>query len=119
MRKNSNASVSNSLVGTFAPLAIEAFMMIFYFVVMLRYSVILTLIGLLSIVINVLMSKIISDKRVNLTRVQSRDSGKLAGSTVAGIEMIETIKAGGAERKIVSGRHLLQHSNLCTAFILG
>lgn len=97
LRKNSNASVSNSLVGTFAPLAIEAFMMIFYFVVMLRYSVMLTLIGLMSIVINMLMSKIISHKRINLTRVQSRDSGKLAGSTVAGIEMIETIKAGGAE----------------------
>ena len=26
-----------------------------------------------------------------------RDSGKLAGATVAGIEMIETIKASGAE----------------------
>lgn len=26
-----------------------------------------------------------------------RDAGKLAGTTVAGIEMIETIKASGAE----------------------
>lgn len=39
----------------------------------------------------------ISQKRVNITRVQMRDAGKLAGATVAGIEMIETIKASGAE----------------------
>ena len=43
------------------------------------------------------MSRIISKKRVNITRVSMRDSGKLAGATVAGIEMIETIKASGAE----------------------
>ena len=97
LRKNSNAAVSNSLVSTFAPLAIEVCMMIFYLAVMIRYSTLLTMIGLLSIVINAVVSKVISDKRINLTRVQSRDSGKLAGSTVAGIEMIETIKASGAE----------------------
>ncbi len=96
-RKDAGASVYGTLAGTFAPLAIEAFMVVFYFVVMIRYSVILTLVGLSSIVINAFMSKIISDKRINLTRVQSRDSGKLSGTTVAGIEMIETIKAGGAE----------------------
>ncbi len=96
-RKNASASVSGTLAGTFALLTIEAFMVVFYFVVMIRYSVILTLVGLSSIVINAFMSKIISDKRINLTRVQSRDSGKLAGTTVAGIEMIETIKASGAE----------------------
>ena len=97
LRKNSNAAVSNSLVSTFAPLVIEVCMMIFYLAVMIRYSALLTMIGLLSIVINAVVSKVISDKRINLTRVQSRDSGKLAGSTVAGIEMIETIKASGAE----------------------
>ena len=97
IRKNSNASVSNSLISTVAPLAIDAFMMVFYFVVMLRYSVILTMIGVFSIVIDVFVSRIISAKRINSTRVQSRDSGKLSSTSVAGIEMIETIKASGAE----------------------
>ncbi len=96
-RKASNASVAATLVNTFAPIVIEACMMVFYLVVMIRYSVLLTLVGLLSIVINMLMSSIISKKRVNITRVSMRDSGKLAGATVAGIEMIETIKASGAE----------------------
>ena len=96
-RKGSNASVARTLVDTFAPLVIEACMMVFYLVVMIRYSLLLTLVGIASILINMIMSRIISKKRLNITRVSMRDSGKLAGATVAGIEMIETIKASGAE----------------------
>ncbi len=96
-RQRMNATVAQSLVETFAPLALNTVMLVFYFVVMLRYSPILTLVGVASVVINLVVSKIISNKRINITRVQMRDAGKLAGSTVAGIEMIETIKASGAE----------------------
>ena len=96
-RQGSNASIASSLVGTFAPIIIEACMMVFYLVVMIRYSLLLTFVGVASILINIFMSRIISKKRVNITRVSMRDSGKLAGATVAGIEMIETIKASGAE----------------------
>lgn len=92
-----NATVAQSLVETFAPLALNTVMLVFYFVVMLRYSPILTLVGVASVVINLVVSKIISNKRINITRVQMRDAGKLAGATVAGIEMVETIKASGAE----------------------
>ena len=96
-RKGSNASVARTLADTFAPLVIEAGMMVFYLVVMIRYSLLLTMVGILSIVINMFLSRIISKKRVNITRVSMRDAGKLTGATVAGIEMIETIKASGAE----------------------
>ena len=96
-RMASNASIAGTLVNTFAPLVLNTVMMVFYLVVMLRYSVPLTMIGLASIVINLIVSNVISKKRVNITRVQMRDQGKLAGATVAGIEMIETIKASGAE----------------------
>ena len=96
-RKGDNANIAASLVSTFAPLVIQAAMMVFYLVVMLRYSVLLTLVGVMSIVINTALSRYISAKRVNITRVQLRDAGKLSGATVAGIEMIETIKASGAE----------------------
>lgn len=96
-RQGMNASAAQSLVQTFAPLALNTVMMVFYLVVMIRYSFVLTLVGLASIVINIAISRIISKKRINITRVSMRDSGKLAGATVAGIEMIETIKASGAE----------------------
>ena len=96
-RQRMNASVAQSLAETFAPLALNTVMLVFYFVVMLRYSLILTLVGVASIVINLVVSRIISNKRMNITRVQLRDAGKLAGATVTGIEMVETIKASGAE----------------------
>ena len=96
-RQGSNAGIANSVVNTFAPLALNAIMMVFYLVVMIRYSWILTLVGLSSLVINAWMSSIISKKRVNITRVSMRDAGKVAGATVAGVEMIETSKASGAE----------------------
>ena len=96
-REGSNANIASSLVNTFAPLVLDTVMMVFYLVVMLRYSWILTLVGIGSIIINMIVARLISKKRVNITRVQMRDAGKLAGASVAGIEMIETIKASGAE----------------------
>lgn len=96
-RQEANATIASSLVNTFAPLLLSTCMMFFYLVVMLRYSVRLTLIGIGSITINYLVSRIIANKRMNVTRMAMRNMGKLEGTTVAGIEMIETIKASGAE----------------------
>ena len=96
-RQAANASVANTLIGTFAPLLLNTVMMIFYFIVMIRYNVILTVIGLSSLLMNAVVSQYISKKRINLTRVSMRDSAKLGAATIAGIEMVETIKASGAE----------------------
>ena len=96
-RQSSNEGVASSLIKQLAPLCLNFVMLIFYLVVMIRYSPLLTLVGLLSVVINITLAGLISKKRVNITRVQMRDYGKLAGATIAGIEMIETIKASGAE----------------------
>lgn len=96
-RQGTNASIAATLVNTFAPLLLNTIMMFFYLIVMLRYSVMLTMVGIVTIILNLLMSQIISAKRVNITRVQMRDSGKLVAATVSGIQMVETIKASGAE----------------------
>ncbi len=96
-RQSSNGDISAAIVNTVAPLALNTIMMVFYLVLMLRYSPFLTLIGLASVLVNLIMARIISNKRVNLTRVQLRDEGKLASATLAGISMTETIRASGAE----------------------
>ena len=96
-RADLNASIANTLVSTFAPLLLNTTMMIFYLVMMLRQSVLLTAIGLSTMLINIVLSRIISKKRINIMRVQLRDTGKLEASTVTGYDMIETIKASGAE----------------------
>ncbi len=96
-RQSTNASIASVLINTLTPLALNTIMMIFYLVVMIRYSAILTAVGIITIILNLIVSRFISAKRVNITRVSMRDSGKLAAATVSGIEMVETIKASGAE----------------------
>ena len=97
-RQSTNASIAGTLVNTFAPLAIHTMTMLFYLIVMIRYSLFLSLIGVGAIIINLIVSSVISEKRVNITRVQMRDAAKLSGTTTSGIRMIETIKAAGAEK---------------------
>ena len=96
-RQTTNSTIATTLVDTFAPLILNTVMMIVYLVLMIRQSALLTLIGISTLAINLFMSRIISEKRVNFTRVILRDSAKLGSTTVAGIEMIETIKASGSE----------------------
>jgi NHLM bacteriocin system ABC transporter peptidase/ATP-binding protein len=96
-RKSTNESIAATLMNTLAPTVLNLVMMVVYLVVILRYSVALTLIGISGLVINILVEQYISAKRINLSRVQMRDEAKLVSTTVAGIEMIETIKASGAE----------------------
>ena len=96
-RQGTNASIAGTLVDTVAPLAINTVMMVFYLVIMLRYSVIMTLVGVTALALNLLTAQYLAEKRVNVTRVQMRDEGKLASTTMAGISMTETIKSSGAE----------------------
>ena len=96
-RQSTNATIASTLVNTLTPLLLNTIMMFFYLFVMLRLSPLLTLIGIVTIVLNLLVSQLISSKRVNITRVQMRDAGKLMAATVSGIQMVETIKASGAE----------------------
>ncbi len=96
-RQESYASVANTAINTVVPLLLDAFLVVFYLFVMLRYSMVLTFVGLLSIAVNSIVSRKISKKRINITRVSMRDSAKLSATTVSGIEMIETIKSAGAE----------------------
>ena len=96
-RQATNATIAGTMIQTFAPLALQALMMVVYLVMMIRYSWLLSLIGVGAIALNMVVSSIITAKRVNITRVQQRDAAKLSSATMSGISMIETIKASGAE----------------------
>ena len=96
-RQSENASIAETLVNVFAPLFFNAIMIVVYLVVMLQKSWILTLVGVATVVINAFLSQWISKARVNISRVQARDSSKLNAMTAKAIEMVETIKSNGAE----------------------
>ncbi|NMB93953.1 MAG: NHLP family bacteriocin export ABC transporter peptidase/permease/ATPase subunit [Flexilinea flocculi] len=96
-RQQSNDQIAEITITDLSAVLINFGLMIFYFVFMLKYNLSLTVIGLTAVFFNLLMADYISKKRMNLTRVLMRDSGKLTAATVSGIDMIETIKASGAE----------------------
>lgn len=96
-RQNLNDQIAETLVSQLAPIAINIVLLVFYLIVMFVYSPLLASVGLVTIAINLWVTKIISQKRMNVTRVQMRDLSKMQSATVSGIQMIETIQAAGAE----------------------
>lgn len=96
-RQSSNEMIAYTLIGQLAPVIVNVVMLVLYLYIMLRYSVLLTAVGLVTVVINTFLARYISNKRINISRAQAMSQGKLYATTVGGIEMIETIKAAGAE----------------------
>ena len=96
-RQSSNETIAYTLVGQLAPVLINAALLLLYFGVMLHKSVLLTLVGVSTVVLNALVARYISHRRVNVSRSMTVDDGKLYSTTISGIEMIETIKSAGAE----------------------
>jgi ABC-type bacteriocin/lantibiotic exporter with double-glycine peptidase domain len=64
---------------------------------MLQQSVLLTLVGVGTLLLNAVVARYISKQRVNVSRSMTMDAGKLYATTVSGADMIETIKSAGAE----------------------
>ena len=96
-RQKMNASIASTLVNTLAPLLLNTIMMFVYLFFMIRQNLVLTLVGVGTALLNLIVARIMSLKRVDLTRVSIRDESKLASSTMTGIAMTETIKSTGAE----------------------
>jgi NHLM bacteriocin system ABC transporter peptidase/ATP-binding protein len=97
MRQESNQDIASTLLHTLGPQVLNLLMLILYLIVMIRYSLPLALVGAAAALVNAGIARIVSQKRIAITQVQARDQGKLSGSTIAGIDMIETLKASGAE----------------------
>lgn len=96
-RIQSNDKVAKLLSGKLATTALNVLMIMFYFALMLTYSWILALVGLVIAFINVVYLIAVSARRVDLNRKLLQDEGKLIGSGMAGLQIIETLKATGSE----------------------
>ena len=86
-----------TLILRIVPLITGLVMMLFYAFAMIRYSLFLSAIGFLVVAVNLFLTRYIAGRRINILRVMKRDRGKLMTSSMAGVRMIETIKASGAE----------------------
>lgn len=101
-RQQSNQNIANTLINTLTPLILDTATMIFNLALMVNYSPLLAGIGILSVAGNLALSHIISAKRMDISRVQMRDSANVQSTTLMGIDMIETIKSSGAENGFFS-----------------
>lgn len=92
-----NDRVAQLLSGQLAVTVISLITVSFYAVIMFQYSVLLTLIGIGFALLNLAALRIVSYKRKTVNMALQQDWGKLMGETMTGLQMIETLKACGAE----------------------
>ena len=92
-----NDRVAMLLSGELATSAISAVMVVFYLTVMLQYSVLLTVIGILIGLMNFVFLRLISRRRKDQNQRLASDRGKLQGVSMSGLQIIETLKASGGE----------------------
>ena len=97
MRQKSNQSISSTLVQDLAPIAINLVMLVLYLTFMIRYSVLLTIIGIGSMLLNLGLINYISSRKVAYSNIAERNMGKYYGVTMSCLDNIESIKAAGAE----------------------
>lgn len=96
-RKNANETVAASIISSYAPLVLDLFAMIFYFVMMILYSPVMAMLGLLSVALNITISMIINQKQINMSRLSQKNQVEYSQNTMTSVRMIETIKSAGVE----------------------
>lgn len=97
-RQRSNETIAKTMMVNLAPLAVNVVMMFFYLVAMLRLNPLLASIGIICSITNLVLLRVISNKKVNISRLQMKDKSALLAETLSGIKMIETLKAAGIEK---------------------
>ncbi len=96
-RQESTASIALTLIKKMAPMLIKIISMFLYLFFMIRWSWVLTLVGIGATVLNMLIARYTSNKMLNYQRAAASNQGKMVSVTYTGFEMIETIKSTGAE----------------------
>ncbi len=113
-----NDGVAQFLSRDAATSALGVVLVVFYASVMIHYDLVLTLLGVGVALLNLAVLKLVMRKCDDLNQRLLLDLGKFYGSTMSGIQMIETLKASGSESdffakwsgyqaKVVNGRQTM------------
>ncbi len=96
-RQASNEQIAATLIGQLAPIFLNLVLLLAYLAIMIQYSPVLAVVGVTTSILYLVSMRLVSKRRLDLSRVTLRDGGRLMGATMSGFEIIETIKASGAE----------------------
>lgn len=100
-RIENNNKVSTFLAGELGETALNIFTSAFYLILLLLYSPLLTLIGVVGAALNILLMKLSSRKLEDMSKKMQQDLGKLYGVFYTGIAISNTLKASGVENDYV------------------
>ena len=92
-----NDRVATLLTGNLATAILDSVTIIFYAALMFYYDVFLTLIGIFIASLNLVILKVVARAREDENSKLMMDAGKLHGTSMSGLKLIETLKAGGSE----------------------
>lgn len=96
-RVASNDTVAMILSRDLAATTINLVLVVFYGALMVRYDILLGLLGLATAGFNVLVLQLVSRSRKDAVDALRADRGNLIGTTFATLSTIESVKATGAE----------------------
>jgi len=114
-----NDRVAQLLSGKLTTVTIDCVMVVFYAALMMLYDVPLTLCVIGLATLNLLAVQAASRRRVDAARKLKQDQGKLIGTAMNGLAMIETLKATGSESEFFARWSGYQSKSLMAEQTLG
>ncbi len=97
-----NDKVAHLISGELTTTVIDSVLLVFYAVLMMLYDVPLTLVCIAIALLNVGGMKLVARRRVDAARRLMQEYGKLTGTAMSGLQIIETLKASGNESEFFS-----------------
>ena len=92
-----NDQVASLLSGRLASTILDIFTIIFYAILMFLYDPLLTVVGIVFAALNIVALRYVARKLVDINQRLQQEAGKMAGVSMSGLFMIETLKAVGRE----------------------
>jgi len=96
-RVSLNDRVAQLLSGKLATTVINVILTVFYAVLMFQYDTLLPLIGIAIAALNLAGLSVVARRRADVNQALLQRRGKLLGTTMSGLQLIETLKASGSE----------------------
>ncbi len=96
-RVSLNNKIASILSGRLATAFLNVIVIVFFAALMFTYDVALTLIGIAVVSVNAIILRLASRAQIDGSRRLINEKSKLLGTTMAGLKMIESLKASGRE----------------------